>query len=160
MEIPTGIGVGLNARSSVGEYLVLAIVLAAIVLPVILLFESYGPGAVPLAVTAEALRIEDTLSPKSFPPGAVDMTTLRSVDLDMEPQLKPTKRIKGLRSREYRAGWFQSADGQPAIVYLAKEHRAIYFWDKTENVRVLIGSSKPEEVITQMRSLWAGAASK
>ena len=53
-------------------------------------------------------------------------------------------------------GGFKSADGQPAIVYLAKEHRAIYFWDKTENVRVLIGSSKPEEVITQMRSLWAG----
>jgi hypothetical protein len=87
MEIPAGTDVGLNAKSSVGEYLVLAIVLAAIILPVILLFESYGPGAVPLLVTAEALRVGDTLYPKSFSPSNVDMTTLRSVDLDKSEEV-------------------------------------------------------------------------
>ena len=105
-----------------------------------------------MIATGTELEVRDTFHPVSIRYSDINLSTLRVVDLREEPQLRPAHRISGVSARSYRLGRFRLENGEEAMVCLARETHVLSFWDRALNVRVLIGSTSPEQMIAVIRN--------
>lgn len=76
----------------------------------------------------------------------------RMVDLDREPDLRPSLRTFGTALPGYRSGWFRLRNGDKALVSLTDPHHVVYV-PTTQGFVLLLSPSHPDHFLEALRKV-------
>ena len=111
-----------------------------------------GSQATRFEVSPAGLRVRGDLYGRLVPASALRGPQARAVDLRSERTLAPVARTFGTGLPSYRAGWFQLASGEKALVYLTDPSRVVYV-PTTLGWSVLVSTPDPAAMVAKLREV-------
>jgi hypothetical protein len=114
----------------------------------------YSPGAPTYTLNPNALVIHDLFYPVTVQATSVDSVHIRVVDLDSEPDWRPTLRTNGFANSHYQSGWFKTAGGQKIRLYRAGGRRLVLLPPNADSVPILLQVEDPDAFVAHVRQAW------
>jgi hypothetical protein len=114
----------------------------------------YNPGVPTCTLSANELVIHDLFYPVALQAASVDTVHIRVVDLDYEPEWRPTLRTNGFGNLRYQSGWFKTAGGRKIRMYRAGGRRLVLLPPKDDSAPVLLQVQDPDAFIAKVRQAW------
>ena len=111
-----------------------------------------GSQATRFEVSPAGLRVRGDLYGRLIPAATMRGRLARVVDLRHERALAPAARTFGTGLPSYRAGWFQLANGEKALVYLTDPSRVVYV-PTTAGWSVLVSTTDPAAMVARLREV-------
>lgn len=100
--------------------LAIPVALVAVVVLVLAAYLAWSPRHVQFEVSPGKLRIRGDIYGRTIPLSELELAEARIVDLNQEPDLRPTARTNGTGLPGYSAGWFRLAGGAKALLFLTE----------------------------------------
>ncbi len=117
----------------------------------------YSPGAPTYTLTSKSLAIHDRFYPVTLDAGTVNVAGIRVVDLETDPDWRPTARTNGFANSHYRSGWFRVSSGRQVRLYDAGAKRVVLIPPKDPGPAVLLEMRMPDGFVKELREKWGGA---
>ena len=155
---PAATPVAYDRPRSVGVGALFGMVVGLIALAVVLLAVFYSPGPPSFTLTAASLTIHDRFYPVTVEAAKVDVNRVRVIDLNREPQWRPTRRTDGFSNSHYSSGWFQTDGGERVRMYAAGSPRLVLLPPKGNGTPVLLQVQDPQNFVAQIRKEWSPPA--
>jgi hypothetical protein len=114
----------------------------------------YSPGIPTYTLSPNALVIHDLFYPVTLQAASVESVHIRVVDLDTEPDWRPTQRTNGFGNLRYQSGWFKTAGGQKIRMYRAGGRRLVLLPPKGDSAPVLLQVEAPDAFVARVRQAW------
>jgi hypothetical protein len=86
----------------------------------------------------------------------VDVEHIRVIDLNVDPEWRPTQRTNGVGNAHYASGWFRVASGKTVRMYRAGSRRLVLLPPKGDGAAVLLETREPERFLAEVREKWSG----
>ncbi len=115
----------------------------------------YAPGPPSYTLTAAALTINDRFYPVTLRPDAVDVSQIRTVDLQNDADWRPVARTNGFANSHYQSGWFRVANGQKVRLYRAGGKQVVLLPPKVDGTVVLYEPPDPDSFVADVRAAWS-----
>jgi Bacterial PH domain len=115
----------------------------------------YSPGPPAYTLTSAALTIHDRFYPVTLRPDAVDLSQIRIVDLEADPDWRPIARTNGFANSHYQSGWFRAGNGQKIRLYRAGGQRVVLLPPKDGGAAVLYQARAPDSFIADVHAAWS-----
>ena len=139
--------------SSAGKLIAPAV--GVLVIAIVALAMLYSPGPPSYTLTSESLTIHDRFYPVTLNAAAVDVEHVRTVDLSLDADWRPTLRTNGFANAHYRSGWFRVANGKTVRMYRADGRRLVLLPPKSDGAAVLMEVAQPEQFVEELRRRWS-----
>jgi len=139
--------------SQMPKLIVAAIVIAGMAFGVFSIF--YSPGLPSYTITSDSLTIHDRFYPVTVKAADVDVARIRTVDIDTDPDWRPTSRTNGFANARYHSGWFRVANGQTVHLYRAEGKLLVLVPPLGNAQAVLLETANPQEFVDELRQKWS-----
>ncbi len=112
-----------------------------------------GPSRARYELSSDGLMLRGDIYGRK-PIAAADLRggAARMVDLDREPDLRPSLRTFGTALPGYRSGWFRLRNGDKALVSLTDPHHVVYV-PTTQGFVLLLSPSQPDHFLEALRKV-------
>lgn len=85
----------------------------------------YAPRHVRFEVSPGQLRIRGDIYGRTIPLAELELGAARTVSLNDESELRPSRRSNGTRLPGYSAGWFRLTNGSKALLFVTDRQHVI-----------------------------------
>ncbi len=106
-------------------------------------------------VSAEGLRIEGGFYSRTIAASAIELESIRVVDLAETPELGLKRRTNGTSLPGLKAGWFRLRNGDKALVFVTDQRKVIFF-RTTESYSVLLSPGEPAQLAEALGRMASG----
>jgi len=139
--------------SQMPKLIVALIVIAGIAFALFSIF--YSPGLPSYTITPDSLTIHDHFYPVTVKAADVDIAHIRIVDIDTDPDWRPTARTNGFANARYHSGWFRVANGQTVHLYRADGRLLVLLPPLGKAQAVLLETADPQKFVDELRQKWS-----
>ena len=105
-----------------------------------------------IRIAAHVLHVQGLLGDRRIPIDALLLDHAAVLDLSEHHHLQPATRTRGLHIAGYRAGWFTTADGTSALVYLTCTDRTVHL-PTSRGYHLLASVNDPEALLAALRAV-------
>ncbi|MEP7353878.1 MAG: PH domain-containing protein [Acidobacteriota bacterium] len=146
-----------GSASGVAGSLVVGLAIGGVTLGLVASAMLYSPGRPPVDLTRDSLVIHSRFYGMTVLASSVDVSGVRVVDLQTDPDWKPVLRTGGFGNPFYRAGNFRTASGRAVKLFTTGTQRLLLLPPSREDgTPVLLDAADPDQLAARVRAEWSG----
>lgn len=113
----------------------------------------YGSQRASLQLSSDGMSFRgDVWGRKTIPLQRIRVRDARMVNLDNEPELRPSSKRMGTGLPGYASGWFRLRSGEKALIYLTDRRKVVYI-PTDLGYNVLVSVAEPEKLLSELHSI-------
>lgn len=146
-----------ESASGFGWFTIIAVAVIVVVAGAMILaaYSIYGGKHARFEVSTQGLHIHGGLYGRLIPLDHLNLDGARIVNLELEPQLKPSSRRNGTSMPGLKVGWFRLRNGEKGYCFLTDLSRVVYV-PTIDGFSVLMSVDDPAALLDALRSVVLG----